>query len=283
MDKKINISIIGGDLRLVHLANLLSENYEVNVFGNNHEVLDSTIHKMKFLEKAIEKSSIIIFPIPFSKDSYHIYAPFFQEKIPYHAIEEKSLLDKTIVGGAFTKDFVLKLQEGGIQYRDIGEDEAFALYNAIPTAEGVIEIMMRESDITLYGSQCMILGFGKCGLVQAKILESLKPEITIAARNSTQLALAEINGYKCIHLDELEACINRFDFIINTIPAPRLNQDLLGKIKNTTIIIDIANQLEDQVIDNRIKVINARGIPGKYSPKSAAKIIYKTLIDKKIL
>ncbi len=39
-----------------------------------------------------------------------------------------------------------------------------AILNSIPTAEGIIQRAMELSDITIHGSQALVLGMGRCGI-----------------------------------------------------------------------------------------------------------------------
>ncbi|WP_132251969.1 dipicolinate synthase subunit DpsA [Natranaerovirga pectinivora] len=284
MAKSGNISIIGGDLRLVHLANKLSDSLNVLVFGNKHKDLLPSIHKTNNLDVAIDCSNTIIFPIPFSKNKNDIYAPFANEDVFLEDVYKKDFSDKTIVGGAFTKEFKGFIEKNQGVLVELMEDDAFEVYNSIPTAEGVIELLMQGSEITIYGSKSLILGFGKCGITQGDLLKAMGSSVTIGARNKSQLALANIKGLNTLNIEEIELndYIGEFDFIINTVPAGLVKNIDFTHINRAQIVVDIANQLDNQII-NKTKIINARGIPGKYSPKSAAEIIYKTLTDKNII
>ena len=79
------ISIIGGDLRIVQLAEILSKE-EFGIYTYGLEKLDiinkkKRIHKCSTLEEAVEKSNIIISSIPLLNDKNCINMPFSDEKI----------------------------------------------------------------------------------------------------------------------------------------------------------------------------------------------------------
>jgi len=63
---------------------------------------------------------------------------------------------------------------------DLLEREEMAVLNAIPTAEGAIQIAMEEMPITLHGSNALILGFGRIGKILAKC--SMELEATCMSR-----------------------------------------------------------------------------------------------------
>ena len=65
----MNFSVIGGDLRLVKLAEMLSKDKNhVFVYGMEKvRGLDSIVSRCKSVEETIDKSDIVISSIPFSK------------------------------------------------------------------------------------------------------------------------------------------------------------------------------------------------------------------------
>ena len=46
-------------------------------------------------------------------------------------------------------------------------NEELTILNAIPTAEGAIQIAMEKSLKTVHGSKCLVLGFGRIGKILA--------------------------------------------------------------------------------------------------------------------
>ena len=77
--------ILGGDLRSIKLAQMLSEDgNKVYSFAheNSDEILDNEgIEKIDSLKTAIEKAQIIIAPVPFSSNGETINTPFSKNKI----------------------------------------------------------------------------------------------------------------------------------------------------------------------------------------------------------
>lgn len=90
--------------------------------------------------------------------------------------------------------------------------------NAVPTAEGAIEIAMREYLGTINNSKCLITGYGRIGKVLAKMLQGLGAKVYVSARRKESLAWIKLNGYIPIDNNNL---INsgEYDLIFNTVPA----------------------------------------------------------------
>ena len=123
------------------------------------------------------------------------------------------------------------LQEQGIRLIITSQLEELAVINAVPTAEGVLEIALRESQITLNHSSVLITGFGSCAQQLARVTAALGAEVTIAARKRKDLATAAVLGYKAVTFDKLAEQMADINFIFNTVPALVLTKDILLRAK----------------------------------------------------
>lgn len=160
-------------------------------------------------------------------------------------------------------------------------DPAFEIFNSIATAEGTIAKAIINSPTNLHMSNCLIIGYGKCGIAIASRLKSLYAFTTIFARNPMQLASALEHGHKTIELNNLEQYISKYDFIFNTLPAMILTRQILSRVHSEATIIDIASKPGGTDFEAcKHFGINANlclSLPGKYSPKSSSIIIYNCL------
>ena len=167
--------------------------------------------------------------------------------------------------------------------------EELQVLNAVPTAEGALEILIRELDITLWGSQTLITGFGRIGEVMARMLAALGSHVTVCARRPEQLAKAEGMGCKTVFFsEELDRLLPRFDAVINTVPAVVLDEKRLLLVKKGCLIVDLASKPGTQTVGTAAgtrtvgtqtgaKIIHALSLPGKTAPITAGKIIGKTI------
>ena len=89
------VSIIGGDLKSVKLIELLAkEDFLIYTYGleNSEEMIESpNVKKCNTLEEVIEKSEIIIGPVPMTNDNVNLTAPFAETKIE---IEVTAIIEK---------------------------------------------------------------------------------------------------------------------------------------------------------------------------------------------
>ncbi len=272
MNRYKKISIIGGDTRQVYLANRFSEVAEVKIYANENERLNDCILHASTLQEALTFTSNIICPIPFSKDGKHVFVKHSDEKIPYEQLFTDELQDKLLLSGPFNWEIIEAASDKNIKLIDITNTEEFAIYNSIPTAEGVISIAINHLDVTLFGSRCLVLGYGKCGKAIANLMKQFEALVTICTKSSYEQQLANIHGYRAIGFEQLEGKMSRYHCIVNTIPI-KVFEPKTTDLKNDFIFIDIANAY----LIHHEQFINARGIPGVYSPKTASDIIFRVI------
>ena len=155
--------------------------------------------------------------------------------------------------------------------------------NAIPTAEGAIQIAMEEVKHTIHASKCLVLGNGRIGKILAKMLAGLGADVTVAARKNADRAMAMAFGLKSTSFCNLYEEIGDFDIIFNTVPSLILDADLIKKTSRNTLIIDLASRPGGVDFESArkigTKVIWALSLPGKVAPYTAGDIIGKTILN----
>ena len=273
-----NISIIGGDLRIVKLVDMLNaDGYNVYTYGLEQANIDD-IQKCKSIEEVSEKSDIIVSSIPFTSDGVNVNTPFSKNKI---SIEEvaKYIKGKTFIAGRIEEELYQKFSETKVI--DLLKREELTVLNTIATAEGTIQIAMEESTKTLHGSKILVMGFGRVSKILSNMLKGIGAEVYCETRTTVNCAWIKAYGYNPILLDELDEELNKFDVIINTIPHIILNEEKLKKVKKDCIIIDIASNPggvdRNSAKELGIKMIWALSLPGRVAPITSAEFIKETL------
>lgn len=271
-----NISFIGGDNRNLILSNLFeSENNNVFRYGFQE--------KEESLEKCIQNGDIIVTAIPFSNDTENIYAPIGNKTIKIQDFIY-ILENKTIIGGKISNEFIEQMKLKNNNVIDIMKNEALAIKNTIPTAEGIIKILIENTDITIDESNIAILGFGKVGKQTSKVLYSLGANIFCYDIKKEEVANIDLCGYNV--LKDICSTLGNMDIIINTIPQMILDSKILETINKKTLILDVSSKPGgvdfNYAIKNGFKVIHELGIPGKVAPVTSAKYI-KEIIENLII
>lgn len=282
MNKKI--AIVGGDLRIVKLAEMLAKDeFQIKTYAlEKAESLKKKegIKECTSIEEAIQEVEFVIGPIPLSTNQAQINAPFTEKNI---SIEEfaMQIKGKTLITGNSKSDFQKQFEKMQIKVIDLLQREELVVLNTISTAEGAIQIAMEETIRTLHGSNVLVLGFGRIGKVLANMLKGIGAKVYCEARNDADLAWVKAYGYRPIHLTELNHHLNKFDIIMNTIPTLILGEEELTYLKKDCFIIDLASSpggVDRMAAEKQgIKTIWALALPGKVAPLTSAEFIKDTI------
>ena len=278
---QLRVAIVGGDLRFVRLAQILTDKgYHVAVYGLCHPDIPKTVTVCASVSE-LKYYPYIIGPIPFTKDGKCVYTPMCNA---YLSIEQFFLAaSNSYVLGSVLKPNIRQLFEKyHINYCDMMELDKIAILNAIPTAEGAIQYAMQNSEITLHDSNCLVLGFGRCGKILAQKLLALGAHVSVEARSTTDLSYISAYGYKPIALETLTSSLHEFDFIFNTIPVKILDKQAIDLFNPEVVYIELASSPGGTDIDycheKGITHVPAPSLPGIVAPKTAADILYQCLL-----
>lgn len=275
------VTVIGGDLRQLTVAKeLITAGCSVKLFLWE-ENFSSGISVCADVNEATG-ADILIFAMPMCIGT-KINAPFSECEIDVTDILER-LSTKTIVfGGKIPEGVKSILNKKKINYWDYLEREELALKNAVATAEGALEIAIRETPITIHNSDCVVVGYGRIGKILSRTLKSMGAKVTVLARRIQVRAEAEIDGFAAKNISELSGVAVDSDIIFNTVPSLLFNSEVLDNINNKTLLIDLASKpggVDFKVAKNNgINVIWALSIPGKTAPVTAGEIIYETICN----
>ncbi|NSW90660.1 MAG: dipicolinate synthase subunit DpsA [Firmicutes bacterium] len=277
-------AVIGGDLRSLKLADLIKEDgNNVSIYGFNNTKVKLAVEITENLHKAIDQNDVVIAPLPCSNDDETINAPFSTEKIYINDVFRMMDKKQLFIAGRISSKIAHLAQVYNVYSIDILDREEMAVLNAIPTAEGAIQIAMEELPITLHSSNALILGFGRIGKILAKMLHGIGVNVYVEARKYSDIAWIKSYGYKPIFINELGNYVSLMDVIFNTIPALILNEELLKKINKDCLIIDLASKPGGVDFEKArlmgLKVNWALSLPGKVAPVTAAKFIKDTIYN----
>ncbi len=269
--------ILGGDNRSLYLGEYLeNQGFKVCYYAFNHtECYDS-------LEEAMNSSDVIILPLPFTKDRFTLNTPLFDDKILISDILALLSHKKTVFGGQLPKSFCEELDSKNCFYCDYFLLDELAIYNAVPTAEGVVQVLIEELPITIHGMKCAVLGYGRVGKVLAETLSSLGADVTVFARKQSAFAEVYASSMNSKSFDSLATETNDYDAIINTVPVKVLGGNQLSKLNPECILVEVASApfgIDFQAAKERaFKVVKAGSLPGKVAPKTAGEIIGRSIL-----
>ena len=276
--------VLGGDLRNIKLAGMLADDgNRVYSFGQDRsdEILDDgRIEKCTSLKTAMEKAQVIIGPVPFSSNEDFINAPFAHDKIMIDDLM-KTNKGKIFISGSIKDDLKKKLDEKYMEVIDIMKRDDLAILNTIATAEGTIEVAIKNTDKILQGSRVLILGFGRVGKIVANKFSKMSALVTCAARKVSDLAWIKAYGYNSLNINDMLYDLKEFDIIINTVPQTILSERELKHIDAEALLIDLASSpggIDGKMAKSMgLNFIWALALPGRIAPSSSAKFIKDTV------
>lgn len=284
MKKDKTFMVIGGDLRQIYVADYLADTYTVYLAGFDKNI--NNANKAKYIENIIsinERVDYIILPLTASSDGVLVNTPYCKHSIPLDILPSVLKEDGIIFGGRINDATTKKFGSCGIVAIDYFEREELNILNAVPTAEGAIQIAMEELATTIYGQQILLTGFGRITKVLIQILRAMGAKITVTARKYSDLAWAEIQGCNSVHISQIDEKLQDFDIIFNTVPQVILDRSRLERLKSNALIIDLASKpggVNFEVArELGVKVVWALSLPGKVAPITSGEIIACTILN----
>ncbi len=274
------VCIIGGDKRQVYLGlSMIKDGKNVVFYGMDKCGMIEEDYSS--LEQAVKKSSCVILPIPLSKDGKNLFAPLSDMPIALDHELCRVIKEKPI----FCTNSRLLKKSGSYEDAmifDYLDREELAVLNAVPTAEGAVEIAMKSCPKTIYSSSCLVAGYGRIGKVLSRLLAALGANVTVSARKLNDLTWIRLNGYNPIHTEDISES-GRYDLIFNTIPSMVFDEETLRKTAKKAVVIDLASApggVDFEACKKLdITAIHALSLPGKVAPVTAGEIIKNTIYN----
>ena len=280
----LKFALVGGDLRNVKLASILAaEGCTVYTYGISHSSIGTNFNRCSELGEAIAMGDFIIGPMPFTLGGSKLNAPLHTSDIEVNDVLRAVPRGKVIMAGRVPAEVVLEAAAKEIRIVDILQREDMAILNAIPTAEGAIQIAMEEIPVTIHRCPILVLGLGKVGSALADRLKALGAEVTVCVRKSKDLALGESRGFHTITFDRLAGEIHRFAVVYNSVPSLVVDQSVLELVSPDVLIVDLASSPGGVDFtfakEKGIKTVQALSLPGKVAPETSAETMAKVIFN----
>ncbi len=277
---------VGGDMRQIRVINEFSKIRKTYIFGFNETETNMFCENVGVLNSAEDIGNdfkIIILPLPYSLDGENVNAIFNDYLIEICDIFKNLPQNAIVLAGKCDDKIETLSQIYKTTLIDYLHREELQVLNAVPTAEGAIQIAMEETPHTIHNSNCLVIGNGRIGKILAKMLYGIGAKVTVSARKQRDLAQAQSFGYSPIPLWELHDFIGNFDIVFNTVPTMILDSGLISKLNKRCLIIDLASKpggVDFNAAKQReIKAIWALSLPGKVAPDTAGDIIKDTITN----
>jgi dipicolinate synthase subunit A len=280
----ISIAFMGGDARQLEVIQKFTElDATVFLFGfsNLGRQLNGTTNSEPTTE-ILKQIDAFILPAVGTDDAGRVESIFSHNELTLTDELVGALPEHAKVYTGMAKEYLKRLcHTHSISLIELFDRDDVAIYNSIPTAEGALMMAIQNTDITIHGSVCMVLGFGRTGFTMAKTLQGLGANVKVGVKQPDHFARAWEMGFQPFYTKDLYMEVANIDLLFNTIPTMIVTAQVITNIPHRAVIIDLASKpggTDFRFAEKRgIKALLAPGLPGIVAPKSAGRIIANAL------
>jgi dipicolinate synthase subunit A len=280
----VQIVLAGGDARQLEVIRRLTE-LDAAVTISGFDRLDTPfpgVVKAEWPPDVLAEADALVLPAVGTDDDGTISAIFGDLELKLTDAHLSALPKHCKIYTGMAKPYLRRLcEKHHIELVELFERDDVAIYNSIPTAEGAVMMAMQNTDITIHGSSCIILGLGRTGLTLARTLHGLGAKIKAGVRREDSFARAFEMGFEPFYMPDLARESGNVDLIFNTIPTMIVTAQVIAQLPLRACIIDLASKpggTDFRFAEKRgIKAFLAPGLPGIVAPKTAGRIIADSL------
>lgn len=284
MKNPLTFAVIGGDMRQAKLAEMLSaDGHIVYTFALEKADMLPAVVKTTELQQTLFPADCVILPLPVSGKAGFVNTPVSKEICSLDEIFTELKPNQLVCAGLVDEACRKKAKSHGVSVIDYYAREELMIANAVCTAEGAIAIAMDNTAITLCGSKILVTGFGRIGKVLSNRLQLLGADVSVSARTHADRAWIKAYGYKPLNTGALSGLLSGFDIIVNTVPAPVIDENLLLEVKKNCLLLDLASKPGGIDFSAAARLglhaIWALSLPGEAAPISSGAAIRDTIYN----
>lgn len=282
----VQVVLAGGDARQLEIIRRLTElDASVTIAGFDRlETSFTGVAKVDWTPDMLARADALLLPAVGTEDDGTIPAVFTDRQLKLTDAFVAAMPKTAKIYAGMAKPYLRKLCEmHRVELVELFERDDVAIYNSIPTAEGAVMMAIQNTDITIHGSTCMVLGLGRTGLTLARTLQGLGAKIKAGVRREDSFARAFEMGFEPFCMPDLARQSGDIDLLFNTIPTMIVTAQVIAQLPLRACIIDLASKpggTDFRFAEKRgIKALLAPGLPGIVAPKTAGRIIANSLIQ----
>lgn len=237
------IAIVGGDRREQEIARCAAAaGAEVRAYGFPwpQDGIEG-VRQSANIAEALDGARIALFPIPGIAPNGALFAP----QSPDRVIPDRDSLSgmhgpaHIILGWADPK-LKAHCEALGITLHEYEWDEDLMLLRGPAIVEGMLKVLIENTDITIHKAHVCLVGQGTIGSLVTRTLIGLGAYVHVAARNPVQRARAYAMGAEPHELSELTDVLPATDIVIASVPARVLGRELLERLPKHALLVDLA-------------------------------------------
>ncbi|WP_044642995.1 dipicolinate synthase subunit DpsA [Risungbinella massiliensis] len=281
-----HVVFLGGDARQLEvIKSCLEWNARVSCIGfDNLQTPPSEAAIREFRTSVLETADILVLPIVGTDDEGKINSVFTSKKLVLQEEHLKAVPSHCLVFTGMARPYLRDLcKQFDLTLVELLSRDDIAIYNSIPTVEGALMMAIQHTDITIHGSQSIVLGLGRVGLSLARALDAIGANVHVGVLTHAQYARAFEMGLNPFYSKDLVKYAKEADLIFNTVPARIVTDQILRHVPHDVVIIDLASKPGgvdfDYAKKRGIKAILTPSLPGVVAPKTAGQILAKTMAE----
>ncbi|MBD1373484.1 dipicolinate synthase subunit DpsA [Hazenella sp. IB182357] len=278
------VVFLGGDARQLEvIKSFIQLGAHVTLIGfDNLQTPFSGASQKDLTVEVLAKADILILPIVGTDEKGLINSVFTSKTLLLLDEHISSLPNHCIVFAGIARSYLKELcLRHDVALMELMERDDVAIYNSIPTVEGALMMAIQNTDFTIHGSVCAVLGLGRVGLSLARTLDAIGANVTVGVRSSADYARVFEMGLTPFYTEALKEHLQHANLIFNTIPTKILDASVLAQVPQDVVIIDLASKpggVDYTYTEKRgMKAILAPSLPGIVAPKTAGKILARII------
>lgn len=241
--KGLTIAIIAGDRREQEIARCAAaEGAEVRAFGFPwpEEGIDGVIHA-ESAAAALKDADFALFPIPGIAPDGALFAPSHAGRI----VPEREMLagmkpGATIILGWADPNLRGHCEALGIALEEYEWDESLMLLRGPAIVEGMLRVIIENTDITIHRARIACIGQGTIGTLVTRTLVALGAQVDVVARNPVQRAAAYAAGAEPHDFPALPEVLSKADIVVSSVPAQVVQRAALESVSKGALLVDLA-------------------------------------------
>lgn len=280
----MKFAVMGGDGRIEKLCRLLiNDGHRLRTYALERADLQGEAIACADAESCARHADCIILPLPLSGRQGYLSTLLSSREVSLDEIFSALPRGVPVCAGR-VDDYAAKCaQKYGVGLTDYFAREELCVMNAAATAEGALELLIRETPRTLLGSRALVIGHGRIGRLLAHRLQALGCHVAVSSRKYADMAWCRAYGYGALNTEKLEEHLGDFDMVVNTVPAPVLGEDRLRLLNPGCLCMDLASKPGGVDFSAAarlgIHAVWALSLPGESAPTTAGEIIRDTIYN----
>jgi len=191
--------------------------------------------------EALDGADVALFPIPGIAPDGALFAPQCDQRI----ILDRETLARmrapaNIILGWADANLKSHCEALGIALHEYEWDDDLMLLRGPAIVEGLLKVLIENTDITIHKSKILCVGQGVIGTLVTRTLIGLGAQVHVAARNAVQRASAYAAGAEPHLLSDLAQAAEGADILVSSVPAQIVGPEVLERLPKHALLVDLA-------------------------------------------